>query len=135
MLDLCAGLRQLRHGRWGVAMAGHTERLSVVVHPGMVQPGKSTVALHSIHGDIVGYALHREMPDGASIGSKRAASITLTEARRNAILWAHADELAKALQRCIAAMEEHDAENYSECDTEFDSIIAEAQTALRNAGV
>lgn len=117
-------------------MAGHTERLSVVVHPGREQPDRRTITLNTMHGEVVGYAAHREMPEGATIDPARASSITFTEARRNAVLWAHADELAKALQRCIDAMEQHDAESCGDCDSSgLNSTIAEAQDALRNAGV
>lgn len=118
-------------------MAGHTERLSVVVLPAFEKPDNwRTITLITIHGEVVGYAAHREMPAGVNIDPANAASITFTEARRNALLWAGADRMAKALERCIAAMEEHDNENFGDgCDTEFDPIIAEAQDALRNAGV
>lgn len=115
-------------------MAGHTERLSVVVHPGREQPDKRTISLNTIHGEVVGYSIHRGMPDDASINPSRASSITFTEARRNAVLWAAASDLVSALQACIEAMDEHDQEDPFG-DEEFDSVIAEAQDALRKAGV
>lgn len=117
-------------------MSGHTERLSVVVHPGREQPDKRTITLNTIHGEIVGYAAHREMPEDATIDQARVSSITFTEARRNAILWAHADGLARALQRCVVAMQEHNATTpIEDCEWDFEYALKEAQDALRKAGV